>query len=123
MDNDYEHIEIEWDERYPFIAHTKNYGRAEFVVCVGRSGNHLTDVWVTTKEQENARMFHADLRGRKRRGVWFSSYGCDDCKVWITDWCIGHKAPNMSLYVPRDAQTIAFNLALEYFCIEFRGAA
>jgi hypothetical protein len=79
---------------------TKEYGRAEFVICLAYRRGVIDVIHISSAQSVPEQYFSVKLR-YKKDSLMISSYdGLDDAKVWLTGYCKEHKTTFMRLYVP-----------------------
>jgi hypothetical protein len=83
-----------------FIDVTTDYGRAEFVVCVGYWRGKIRHIYISRAQQHSDSSYDVEL-ATSHSSLSISSYGSlDNAKVWLFGHCEVHKATFMRLYVP-----------------------
>lgn len=95
-------IELKDGDVMPFTWKTERYGRAEFTFCWKWKRWKLADVWISPKQQPDAKaQYH--LGGLQCDNFQVYSYthkGFENPWPWLYGWCREHKCQYMHVYVP-----------------------
>ena len=92
-----------------FTDVTKEYGRAEFGICFKYWRAWITNIYISTAQQNPAKAFDVAMRYRKKSMTFRSYDGLDDVKMWLTGLCKEHKLPFLRLYVPTGSGSLAID--------------
>ncbi len=108
-------------DRVDFVAFTEKYGNAEFVFCLRFERGQIKKLFITPKQQPDAKhRFEVDA-SYGATGFHLSSYthkGMDRPWPWIHFWCEEHKAFAFSAYVPKQATHFKVQ-TLSSLCVTF----
>lgn len=95
-----------WNFKIPYVWMTKEYGRAEFSICICWKRGKVSELWISPAQQvgEERKLYHVLV------GFSDSVTFPHEAHVWLATWCKEHKAQNVSLYVPDYTDTLHISL-------------
>lgn len=100
-----ETIEVFDKEYIPFINMTKDYGRAEFLVCPVYKDGFLTELHISPRQQPDAE-YDFVIKGEFEQMMISSWVGVGAPRIWMFAWCPVHKTSAFRVYVPKDADRL-----------------
>lgn len=100
-----ETIEVFDKEYIPFVNMTKNYGRAEFLVCPVYEDGFLAELHISPRQQPDAE-YNFVIKGSFAQMTIGSWVGVEDPRIWMFAWCLVHKTSAFRVYVPKDADRL-----------------
>lgn len=103
-------IEIEDEQSIEFDGYHKDYGRAEFEICIMWKRNKISEVFIYPKQQDVNHYYHYKPKNPYSTSISYSGYqGLDSPEIWFQYWCKDHKTVCTRLYVPEDSKYLWFH--------------
>lgn len=126
------------DYEQPFEWLTKEYGRAEFILCPIIKEDKIIEVHMYPIQQPDAKNYFVIKNDEGWKGIHF---GClliegkptfstvilrkpkdriEQPVVWKTHFCKDHKTHSFRLYVPRESKSFFITSGLGDFCLNWK---
>lgn len=117
----------DYKEQY-FEWRTKEYGRAEFILCPIIKRSKIREIHLYPIQQPNAKHYYVIKNSYGWEGVHFGTLlvqedGKDKVEqptVWSTHFCKRHKTHSFEFYVPRGAKSFSVGNGLGKFCLNWK---
>ena len=110
ISTDWKPVQLSGSDFIPFVNITKNYGRAEFVVCSQYKRNKLVKMFFYPAQQGNVENYYF-WEGVGRDGFSIGSFdGLDNPNIWLFSYCKEHKCQSFRMYVPNGSNFLYFDV-------------
>lgn len=105
-------IEIKDGYSIPFVDITKDYGRAEFIICQRYKNKRLVELYIYPAQQKNTSEYYV-WRATGKGGRDFT-IGCfhelEHPNIWLFGYCGEHKSTSFRVYVPTGSKFLYLSI-------------
>ena len=104
---------IELGESITYVPRTKEYGCAEFSICLIFKRGHIRGCYIYPIQQVTNTYYRVTIPDTlKLRIIYFSSHYPDEPRIWRTWWCKEHKCHALEFYVPKEGNSFTVNCSM-----------
>ena len=107
--------EITYKDKIKYKDRTERLGMAEFLFCPIFKYGKMDKLLIYRLQQESKGSYYIDFSklGTKITLFNFTSWthkGIEEPNIWLNQWCNDHKTISFRVYVPRNTDTIEFEI-------------